>query len=160
MRLLPDIKDEQPDDINLRQAVSASYYALFHRINGDAAQLIAPNVPAKTNYRIQRWFDHAEMKKICGRFLPTRLDQPLLDLIGESSSEDLQTVARSFIQLQEARHSADYDLNYSLTWNEARRLIELAVHAIGAWARIQDSAEVNIFVLSLLLWKNWEKERA
>jgi len=158
--LLPDIEhQEYRNDVSLRRAVSASYYALFHNINSKAVELIAPNVPAETNYRIQRWFEHAEMKRICGRFLPAKLDQPLRDLIGETASVDLQNVARSFIQLQDARHRADYDLSYDLTWEQARQYIELSVGAIGAWERISSSAEANIFILSLLLWKNWDKDR-
>ncbi len=149
----------RPKEVDLRRAVSASYYALFHQINQDAADLLAPNVPERTNYRIQRWFDHTEMKRICGRFMPSKLDQPLLDLVGSSASSDLQTVARSFVLLQEARHSADYDLSYALTELEASQHLRLAIRAIEAWDRIQGSAEANIFILSLLMWKNWEKER-
>jgi hypothetical protein len=157
--LLPNTKELHPGDVSLRRAVSAAYYALFHEINGDAVAIIAPNVPSDINHRIQRWFDHGEMKKICGRFTAAKLDQPLLGLIGPSASSDLQTVARSFIELQEARHRADYDLGYSFTWDEARHCIELAIRANKAWIRIQSSAEANIFILSLLLWKNWDKDR-
>lgn len=152
--------DEEVNDVNLRRAVSASYYAIFHQVNGDAVSLIAPNVPTETNHRIQRWFEHAEMKKVCGRFLPAKLIQPLRDLIGESASADLQNVSRSFIQLQDARHSADYDLSYNLTLKQSRQYVELAVSALQAWKRLAGSAEANIFILSLLLWKNWDKERA
>ncbi len=99
------------------------------------------------------------MRKICGRFLPARLDQPLRDLIGDAASKDLQTVARSFIELQDARHNADYDLSYKLTNGDAIQLIQLTVDAKSAWERMEGSAEANVFVLSLLLWKNWEKDR-
>jgi uncharacterized protein (UPF0332 family) len=51
-------------DVSYRRAVSTVYYALFHHINGKAADLIAPNVQPDTHHRIQRWFDHAEMKKV------------------------------------------------------------------------------------------------
>jgi hypothetical protein len=159
VELLRETNGKSPNEVNRRRAVSASYYALFHQINGDAVRLIAPNVPLETNHRIQRWFEHAEMKKNCGRFLPAKLDQPLRDLIGETASNQLQNVARSFIQLQDARHSADYDLSYSLTLKQARNYVELASDALGAWTDIQGTAEANIFILSLLLWKNWDKER-
>jgi uncharacterized protein (UPF0332 family) len=143
-----------------RRAVSAAYYALFHHITDSAAALIAPNVPSEANRRVQRWFEHAEMKKVCGYFVKAKLDQPLLNLIGDTASSDLQNVASSFIQLQEARHGADYDLSYSLTTKEARHLILLAVGAMASWDHIANSAEANIFILSLLMWKNWkEKER-
>ena len=142
-----------------RRAISAAYYALFHHINGSAVDLIAPNVRTETNHRIQRWFEHAEMKRVCGRFLSARLDKPLLDLIGDTASPSLRNVAQSFITLQEARHSADYDLSFSVPSAEARQLVLLAVGAMNSWDNIKDSAEANIFVLSLLMWKNWDKER-
>jgi hypothetical protein len=99
------------------------------------------------------------MKKVCNRFLPAKLDQPLLDLIGDTASPDLRNVVRSFIELQQARHSADYDLSSNFTWIEARQFILLATGAMESWDRISNSAEANIFILSLLLWKNWEKDR-
>jgi len=150
---------EEVRNVCERRAVSAAYYALFHHITDSAATLIAPNVPSDTNHRIQRWFEHAEMKKICGRFMQAKLDRPLLDLIGDAASFNLQNVASSFIKLQEARHGADYDLSYSLTTKEARQLILLSVGAMASWDRIANSAEANIFLLSLLMWKNWERER-
>ena len=100
----------RPRQASLRRAVSASYYALFHLLNGSAAATIAPNVTDEVNHRIQRWFDHSEMKKICGRFLAVQLSNPLLSLIGSNASPELQIVARTFIELQDARHNADYDL--------------------------------------------------
>jgi len=156
------VRFDTPDglgEVDLRRAVSACYYTVFHRLNSDAATMLAPNVSSKTNHRIQRWFDHGEMKKICGRFLPAKLDHPLRDLIGESASPDLQTVALGFIQLQDARHSADYDLSYALTEQIAWDIFEKATETTEAWNRLKDSAEANIFILSLLTWKNSDKDR-
>jgi hypothetical protein len=144
-------------DLILRRAISSLYYGLFHRINEDAARLIAPNVSAVTNHRIQRWFDHTTMKQICGRFLKEQLEQPLLSLVGNNASEDLQTVCRAFIELQEARHSADYAPDFEVDQPRARQYASSAMKAIGAWNRISQTSEANVFILSLLLWKNWEK---
>ena len=147
-------------DVSHRRAVSTVYYALFHHIIGKAVDLIAPNVQPDTHHRIQRWFEHVEMKQVCGRFLQTNLGQPLLGLIGPTASPEMQHVASSFIKLQGARHRADYDLSYSLSSQEAHQLIRLAVTAMASWDTIAASAEANIFILSLLMWKNWEKDRA
>jgi hypothetical protein len=150
---------ELPSDVELRRAVSSLYYALFHQINQDAAALLAPNVSAATNFCIQRWFDHRQMKEICGRFTAPELANPLLGLIGRTASSDLRTVTRAFILLQEARHQADYDLGYQLAKTDAISRAKVAAEAFQAWQRIQDSSEVNIFILSLLMWENWKKER-
>jgi hypothetical protein len=103
--------------------------------------------------------DHGEMKRVCGRFLASQLSNPLFDLIGASASTQMQTVASAFIELQDARHRADYDLSWTITRNEASQFIGLAWDAFDAWKAIETSAEANIFILSLLMWKNWEKER-
>ncbi len=99
------------------------------------------------------------MKKVCGRFLQASLDQPLLNLIGNTASSEMQNVASSFNKLQEARHRADYDLSYMLSSEEARELVFIAASAMQSWDVIANSAEANIFILSLLMWKNWEKDR-
>ncbi len=158
--LHPQADDRRyPSEVKIRRAISAAYYALFHAINQDAVGLIAPNVSRAINHRIQRWFDYAEMKRVCGRFTQAQLDQPLRDLIGDSASSDLQRVARDFIQLQNARHSADYDLSLEFTPNQGYETVVMAEVAIEAWNRLKGSSEANIFILSLLLWKNWERER-
>jgi len=152
-------KAEEMRHICARRAVSAAYYALFHHLNASAASLIAPNVSHEINHRIQRWFDHLKMKEICGRFIKPKLDQPLLDLIGQTAPPELRTVASNFIVLQEARHSADYDLSYNLTSGDARLLVESAVLAMASWDKAATTAEANIFILSLLMFKNWERDR-
>ena len=116
-------KAEEMRQVSRRRAISAAYYALFHHLNSKAVELIAPNVPPETNNRIQRWFEHAEMKKVCGRFLQTKLDQPLLGLIGPTASPELQHVANNFIKLQDARHKADYDLSFVVTSSEAKQIV-------------------------------------
>lgn len=68
-------------------------------------------------------------------------------------------VASNFVKLQEARHNADYALDYLLSWEQAFAFVESAVEAIAAWEQIETTAEANIFILSLLLWNNWKKER-
>lgn len=157
---LETFEDDQLREAKLRRAVSTGYYALFHRITSDAVELIAPNVGQETNHRMRRWFNHAEMRVICGRFLPTKLSAPLLVLIGESASADMQTVARNFIVLQDARHGADYDLSFHVDRGDALTFLELANDAMEAWKRLEGGAEANIFILSLLLWKNWAIERS
>ncbi len=71
----------------------------------------------------------------------------------------MQKVTSAFVRLQDARHSADYDLSYQLNHREAWQLVLEAADATASWDRIKASAEANIFILSLLMWKNWEKER-
>ena len=149
--LTSPVGGQAQEDIRLRRAISAAYYALFHHLTHAAAALLAPNVDRQTNFRVQRWFEHAELKRVCAKFLQAKLDQPLRSLLGESASEDMQIVAQSFIQLQAERHNADYDLGYRLEEEDAIQLLSTATEAFASWDRIATSAEANIFILSLLL---------
>ena len=124
--LEPNSDDNILFEVKLRRAVSGAYYAVFHLIISDAVQQLAPNVPTPINHRIRRWFNHAEMKAICQRFLPVRLRSPLSDLVGESASADMQVAAKNFIELQEARHKADYDLSDHLSLGKSYSLLTLA----------------------------------
>ena len=81
------------------------------------------------------------------------------ELLGGSVSEDMQTVALNFIKLQEARHGADYDLDFQFSSAQAREFVTMALNAIRAWDWLAPSAEPNIFVLSLFLWKKWDVVR-
>lgn len=145
-----------PPDVDMRRAVSASYYALFHHLSEAAVRQIAPQTPPEVANRVHRWLDHAEMKRVCVEFARPHLRPPLRDLLGDTASLEMKTVATAFLRLQEARHSADYAIEYKVTRLQAQEFITMAVKAIGAWNSICPSAESNIFVLSLLLWKKWE----
>jgi hypothetical protein len=71
----------------------------------------------------------------------------------------LQTVARTFIRLQEARHEADYDLNRA--WNRftVQPHLDLAKDAFAAWGRLKKSHEANVFAIALVAPKLLDKER-
>jgi hypothetical protein len=61
--------------------------------------------------------------------------------------------------LQDERHDADYNPGYAIGSREALQSLESAVTATDAWKRIRTTSEANVFILSLLLFKNWDRER-
>ena len=121
-------------EVRSRRAISAAYYSLFHLISQAASEKLAPDVSPNIRARVARWLNHTEMKIVCGRFTRSQLDQPLRDLIGDSASSELQMVASSFIQLQEARHLADCDAARTFTQQEAQRHVQIAIQANRAWS--------------------------
>jgi uncharacterized protein (UPF0332 family) len=156
---LANKETKRPKQASLRRAVSTAYYALFHLLSAEGSELLARNVNDRTRHRIQRWFDHGTIKATCDKFSKPVLDTRLSDLIGAPASAELQRVARNFTQLQEARHSADYDMNWNVTRTQALAYIQQARDACNAWSTIRKSAEANIFVLSLFLLKQIENPR-
>ena len=90
---------EEPKQASLRRAVSTAYYALFHLLIDEAVSKWSVE---RQRSILARTFEHGRMKAICDDVQKTaKSGGPVLP--------ELYIVARSFIQLQQHRHTADYD---------------------------------------------------
>ena len=149
----------RPKQVSLRRSVSTAYYALFHLLTSDSIAILAPNVTSAASGRLQRWFDHGEMKKVAGMFSSPTLQKQFATLVQAPPSLDLQTVALNFVSLQQARHEADYDMNLQLDRSAVLDYLQSAWDAFEAWNRICRSHEANVFALALLSPKLFDRER-
>ncbi len=135
----------RPRQVYLRRSVSAAYYAVFHLLMHEATQVLQlPNVPERRRWRrvLGRRLDHAEMRKAASGIAASNVRG-----IGPvASPPDLQLVAEAFVDLQGARHRADYDLNDPLTKEEAEGYIDVAKEAFEAWARVRQDAAAQLFL--------------
>lgn len=157
---LAKIDPRRPKAANLRRAVSAAYYALFHHLIGSAGQLFAgaqdsdwPLVALTT-----RAFNHGEMRaasRALQNAQPPEVFRPLWTRYGVASNADLSLVADSFVSLQELRHSADYDLNANFLRADVVAAVQRARDAIAAWNRLrqQNRDLARLAALAMLLWK-------
>lgn len=68
---------------------------------------------------------------------------------------DLLRVQTTFIDLQEARHIADYDLTKTLNRPNVLNKIILARAAFLAWSKVRKTPNAAVFMASLLLRKDW-----
>lgn len=136
---------------SLRRAISAAYYALFHLLTEEAAKAMCAGANlADLRMVVRRAFEHTGMKtaaKGFGAGNPPDIWKPLL----AAPSADLQRVARSFVDLQEARTQADYDLGRSVTREEAIDLVERVESAFEAWKAIRKTKEAKVFLTALLV---------
>ena len=66
-------------------------------------------------------------------------------------------IADAFIRLQEARHTADYDLNDELSIDEASELHLVLETALENLARVEDQPATVIFLAALLLDDRWTR---
>ena len=149
----------RPRVASLRRSVSASYYALVHLLTADAVQSILPRLTNPATHQVQRWFDHSEMKKVCGIFSKKPLTRQFQGLLPNGQSADLLTVARVFVELQDARHQADYDLGTSWTRVTVQQYLRSTKDAFEAWNRVRRTPEAGVFALALLSSKLFERER-
>jgi len=73
----------------------------------------------------------------------------------------LAGVAAAFVELQQARYLADYDVldaagEVNLPW--AQECLEKVDAAFQDWSLEKGSEGARVFLAALLLWKNWGKK--
>jgi hypothetical protein len=141
---LSDVNPAEPKQVDLRRAVSAAYYGLFHLLTTEAAENWKHQAQRD---RFARMFDHGRMKQCSSRVV----SRPFPSGAPEKAIEtDLKLVAGSFVKLQQARHSADYD--NSRTWSRIQvwEAIVQAEDAIAAWSRIQQESAAQDYLFDLM----------
>lgn len=114
----------RPPQAALRRAVSTSYYAVFHSLAKLAADALIGSTkasrPNKAWVEVYRGLGHGTCLDACKR--ASDIEFP----------DDLKDFADAFVQLQEARHSADYDPMIRLSKEDARLFISLADRSIAS----------------------------
>jgi hypothetical protein len=132
---------------SLRRAISTAYYALFHLLVQEAVQTWNGSSTARLG--LERRFEHKTMKDVSNAIV--RSSWRGWSIPAPVAPPELTTVAKAFVNLQEARQQADYD--NSLTWAsmDAQALISAAETAFASWARIRTHPAANEYLLSLLI---------
>jgi len=146
-----------PNQANLRRAVSAAYYSLFHHLI--RATVLNWSEPLH-QARIARIFEHERMKKISGatiKSIGTDVDLGDSNSIEVMSRTKLTKVAQSFIILQQARHDADYNLEKPPDPADTMAQVNRANSAFVAWERTRASEVAKEYLFSPL---SKEKERS
>lgn len=146
---------DDPTTVARRRAVSSAYYALFHGLIADAVTRTIGDDPARDEdrYTISRWYNHGEMRTVSQWVIRLARGESVPNgvavLLGNPPA-DLVELARAFIQLQEARHEADYDHTANLAEADARAAINAAGEALARFPRlVDDRAYANYLTLLL-----------
>lgn len=155
-----DIEPKRPKQASLRRAVSTAYYSFFHLLVQDGALLMFGGGNAiELRHVVRRAYEHGTMKKAAKGFASGQLAAAWNSVLPNPSAE-LTMVANAFVDLQEARHQADYDPTYKLKRSEARDLVERAESAIEAWKKVRKdnngkaySLESKVFLAAILMHK-------
>ncbi|MGC1399478.1 MAG: hypothetical protein WA827_13070 [Candidatus Binatus sp.] len=101
------------------------------------------------------------MKEVCQTYwrataassLPRHLNQ----LVMPPSEPEFKRIANAFVELQEARHTADYDAGALFDRNDVLQKIDLAERAFSDWNIIKSKPNANVFLAALLLNSLWRK---
>jgi hypothetical protein len=148
-RHLAGREPRRPKQASLRRAISTAYYALYHLLVAEGTRVLIRNVEPKN--RFTRAFEHANLKNASRAFAnpqPTQL--PHLTG-GAPVPSDLEVVANAVIELQEARHEADYNVGARFSRLETKNLIGQAKAAFEAWKRVRTDPIAHNFLAALLL---------
>jgi uncharacterized protein (UPF0332 family) len=138
--------------IDLRRAISAAYYSVFHTVTIAAADRIVGRGKRSTpQYTlIYRSVDHRTLGNFCN--LASRPSLPpkyqICCPVGGLGT-GIQMFSRSVCDLQQQRHYADYDPGQYVELSEAKVWVDLARRSIREWAAVQND-ERDAFLLLLL----------
>ncbi len=161
-RQLATHEPRRPRQASLRRAVSAAYYALFHLlIDAASREIVAGQGHDELRHLVGRAFGHADMKKACQAFVrwnPGAPPQPLGQLIRSQPDERIIRVADAFVELQQARHEADYDLSRRFARTDVLSLVGLAEHAASGFRTMHRAEDQRrVFLLNLAFHGRWKR---
>ncbi len=147
----------RPKQANLRRAVSAAYYAVFHTLVQAASTALGSDPGIRS--LVARVPRHEDIKRACKVALTSGGWQgPLRDVAGGPAvPSDLSLVAEAFVELQEARHEADYNLSRSFTRVEVLAQVQAAKDAVDAWGRVGADRSATLFLMLVLFGDRWRR---
>lgn len=146
---------KKPKQASLRRAVSAAYYALFHLLTLAGAQALSPARPSRLEARIKRAFTHADINEICKQLQKGQVPQSLDGLMVSPLEAELRTIAEAFVELQQARHTADYDMDEAFDRADVLQKLGMVERAFAAWKTVRSTPNANVFLAALLLNRRW-----
>ena len=97
------------------------------------------------------------MNKLCKQVAGGTPSDEIRALGINAYSDSLRRVAGTFADLQEERHTADYDLADFYSRAEVQTLIQRVEESFVLWTSIRDSPETEIFLAALLFARRWSK---
>lgn len=135
-----------PTQADLRRSVSSAYYALFHVLIFEACLNWSNDI---SRPGLARMFDHGVMKKVSKKVI----DAGKMPYAGEDPVivDKLRSFAGLFVQLQEQRHEADYNIKDAWTLTQSLKEVLAASRAFVIWQEIRGEKISQDYLVSLLI---------
>lgn len=160
-RFLANLDPRTTTQANIRRAITASYYSVFHLLAAEDAAQVSPDAPVGLPERTQRALNHAQMLKVAKAFsqpgAKRAKDLPDDVVLPDSISMELASISDIFQDLQEARHEADYDVLKQLYPTDALASVQKAEKIFKDWKTEKNSRNAPVFLAALIFGKDWNK---
>jgi hypothetical protein len=151
-RQLAQREPSRPKQASLRRAASAAYYALFHLLVDESSRrLISGPKRVGLRHLLARAFSHSDMDVAATAFAKGSPNKMTAALAGVALPAVLRRVAAAFVDLQQARHEADYNVGRRYTRKEVLGLVEEAEAAFQCWQRVRSTLPADAFLVALLV---------
>src|SRR5947209_6947958 len=131
-------------EAELRRAISTAYYALFHLLINASTMRGVATVTLRPY--VARNFEHRHMLAVCKRYTGLAVD-----MTGQPVPAEVQRIADSFVQLQNARHKADYNVKDPVTPVEAQTFVQMARNAFSDWLVVTAHPAADAYLTELLV---------
>ena len=147
---LANREPRRPRQASLRRAVSTAYYALFHLLTTAA---VSNWKKARQRSSLARAFDHSNMNEACKKTNDKVFPNP-----NHANVRHLKGIANTFMQLQQHRHTADYDNSKRWTRTEVLTHIDSASDAFDSWQAVRGDPIAEDFLLQLLIQRKFKAQ--
>jgi hypothetical protein len=144
----------RPRQVDIRRSISASYYGLFHAVLTAAADLVIGQYNrSEPRYGlVYRSIDHKWLREFCRDVLRQTLPDRYRQYSPQAGfSADLKAFATAVVELQEKRHTADYDPMVQMEQSDAILLTRTARAALTKFQNAE--ADERAIFLTLLLFE-------
>lgn len=151
----------KPKQASLRRAISTAYYAVFHYLIDEVccAQIGTQNSQRPYRDALSRSFAHGTMKSACSGFSGGTLKDAVIKGLPRNASgkyvvhKSIQNIAATFVELQEKRHLADYDLTERFKRSEVLTLIGQSKSHVASFRSFPVCDDRKYFLACLWAWK-------
>lgn len=142
----------RPKQASLRRSISTSYYALFHLLtNAGSRRLVNQQDRENLRHCLARAFSHGKMKQVARDFSTNNVNSKIQPGLNNNNLQpELIRLAQTFVDLQQARHDADYNTAQMFMRQEAIDAYERAKQAFSDWETIKSTVQADTFLVALL----------
>ena len=142
-----------PRQVNVRRSISAAYYGLFHTVAAAAAdEFVGKTKRSSSQYGlVYRAIDHRWLRELCYDLIKSKQPQKYTPHLPPNGvGPNIVAFATAVVDLQEKRHTADYDPMVRVKTSDALAAIKAARAAVARFGTA--TAKGRKAFLTLLLF--------